>query len=208
MRAAFINTLCDLAERDERSLVADGDLGFSVLEKFEHAWPKRYVNTGIAEQNMAGVAAGLASCGRIVFIYSIANFPTFRCLEQIRNDIAYHDLNVNIVSVGAGFAYGTAGYTHHGIEDLAVMRAIPGMTVVAPADPVETALATAAIARRGGPAYLRLGKSREPVLHTQAPDFEIGKAITVRDGSDITLVSTGSMLQRALACARRAAPAA
>lgn len=201
MRAAFIDTLCDLAEKDQRIWLLTGDLGFSVLEKFKNRWPDRYVNTGIAEQNMAGVAAGLASCGSIVFIYSIANFPTFRCLEQIRNDIAYHGLNVKIVSVGAGFAYGPAGYTHHGIEDVAVMRAIPGMTVVAPGDPVEASLATEAIAYHSGPAYLRLGKAREPTLHAATPDFEIGKAIPVRDGNDVTLISTGSMLRRALVCA-------
>lgn len=198
MRTAFINTLCELAENDDRIWLLTGDLGFSVLEQFADRWPARYVNTGIAEQNMASVAAGLASCGHIVFVYSIANFPTFRCLEQLRNDIVYHGLDVKIVSVGAGFAYGTAGYTHHGIEDLAVMRSLPGMTVVAPADPIEAAWATQAITAQPGPAYLRLGKSREPVLHTTMPDFEIGKAITMRDGSDVTLISTGSMLQRAL----------
>ncbi len=198
MRTAFIDTLCRLAEDDKQIWLLSGDLGFSVLEKFSDRWPERYVNVGIAEQNLIGVAAGLASCGRIVFVYSIANFPTFRCLEQLRNDVAYHQLNVKVVSVGGGFTYGTAGYTHHGIEDLAILRVLPGMTILAPADPVEAASATEALASRPGPAYLRLGKASEPVLHSSGIDFAVGKAITVRNGLDVTLISTGGMLRQAL----------
>jgi transketolase len=203
MRTAFIDKLCHVADRDERIWLLTGDLGFNVVEKFAECWPQRYVNVGIAEQNMMGVAAGLASCGNIVFIYSIANFPTFRCLEQLRNDVAYHNLNVKVVSVGAGFAYGTAGYTHHGVEDLALMRALPGMTVICPGDPIEAALATEAITHHAGPAYLRLGKSREPILHRSLPRFEIGKSIRMLDGKDVTLIATGSMLKRALETAER-----
>src|SRR5262249_13809462 len=142
MRAAFIKTLYELAERDERVWLLTGDLGFTVLEDFARRFPERYLNVGVAEQNMTGVAAGLARCGKVVFTYSIANFPTLRCLEQIRNDVCYHEANVKVVSVGGGFAYGAAGYTHHGVEDLGALRLLPGMTVVAPGDPVETRLAT------------------------------------------------------------------
>ncbi|MEW6250690.1 MAG: transketolase C-terminal domain-containing protein [Planctomycetota bacterium] len=194
MRTAFATTLARLAAADERIWLLTGDLGYSVLEPFARDFPARYLNVGVAEQNLAGIAAGLASCGKIVFTYSIANFPTIRCLEQIRNDICHQELPVRIVSVGGGYAYGPQGYTHHGLEDLAIMRALPGMTVVAPGDPVETELATCAIMDLPGPCYLRLGKAREPVVHATPPDFRIGRAIRLRDGCDATLINTGGML--------------
>jgi transketolase len=203
MRTTFIQTLCRLAERDERVWLLTADLGYSVLEPFAARFPDRYVNVGVAEQNMTGIAAGLARCGKTVFTYSIANFPTLRCLEQIRNDVCYHEGNVKIVAVGGGLAYGAQGYTHHGVEDLAVMRALPGMTVIAPGDPVETRLATEAVAARPGPCYLRLGKATEPVVHSTEPPFEVGKAIVVRPGRDVTLISTGGMLQETVASADR-----
>jgi transketolase len=196
VRTAFIQTLCELAERDQRIWLLNGDLGYSVLEVFAQRFPGRYLNAGVAEQNMTGIAAGLALSGKIVFTYSIANFPVMRCLEQIRNDVCYHDLNVKIVAVGGGLAYGAAGYTHFAVEDLAVMRALPNMTVLAPGDPVETRLATRAAAAWQGPCYLRLGKAGEPVVHATEPAFEIGKAISLRTGSDVTLISTGGMLKR------------
>jgi len=203
MRTSFIETLCDVAARDERVWLLTADLGYSVLEVFRDRFPKRYVNVGVAEQNMAGIAAGLARCGKIPYIYSIANFPTFRCLEQIRVDICYHEVNVKIVAVGGGFSYGAQGYTHHGIEDLAVMRSLPGMIVVAPGDPWETRGATDAISRVEGPCYLRLGKAKEPVVHATAPKFELGRAIQLRDGRDLTLISTGAMLQETIKTAER-----
>src|SRR5262245_13222600 len=122
MRTAFIESLCEAAERDDRIWLVCGDLGFSVLERFAERFPNRFVNAGVAEQNMTGLAAGLALSGKVVFIYSIVNFPVMRCLEQVRNDICYHRLNVKIVTVGGGLVYGGHGYTHHGAEDLAVMR--------------------------------------------------------------------------------------
>lgn len=201
MRTAFIETLCELAEADERIWLLCGDLGYSVLERFSSRFPDRFVNVGVAEQNMTGVAAGLAMCGKIVFTYSIANFPTLRCLEQIRNDVCYHQANVKVVAVGGGLAYGPQGYTHFGLEDLAVMRTLPNMTVVAPGDPLEARLATRAIIEHPGPCFLRLGKGREPVVHQTEPDFTIGKAIVVRDGDDVTLISTGTILGEVLAAA-------
>ncbi len=194
MRTAFIETLKDLAGQDERIWLLCADLGFSVLETFAQAYPKRYVNVGVAEQNMAGVAAGLALSGKIVFTYSIANFPVIRCLEQIRNDVCAHNLNVKVVSVGGGFAYGSAGYTHHGTEDLAMMRTLPNMTVLAPGDPIETRLLTVAATARPGPCYLRLGKAGEPIVHTSQPEITIGKAIVLREGDAGTLISTGGAL--------------
>jgi len=201
MRTAFIESLCELAASDERVWLLSGDLGYSVLEAFAQKFPERFVNVGVAEQNMMGVAAGLAMSGQIVFTYSIANFPVMRCLEQIRNDVCYHNLNVKIVAVGGGLAYGPAGYTHHALEDLAVMRAMPGMTVVAPGDPVEARLATKAIVDHEGPCYLRLGKAGEAIVHQHQPAFRIGEAIILRDGRDATLISTGGMLKRSLEAA-------
>ena len=193
MRTSFIETLLELAQQDERIWLLTGDLGYSVLERFAERFPDRYLNVGVAEQNMTGIAAGLASCGKIPFTYSIANFPTLRCLEQIRNDVVYHGLPVRIVSVGAGYAYGSQGYTHHGVEDLAVLRSLPGMTVVSPADPVETRLATRALLQCEGPAYLRLGKAREQVLHDREPQFALGRALAMRssDADDVTLIACG-----------------
>ena len=203
MRTAFIKELCELAEADERIWLICGDLGYSVLETFADRFPNRYLNAGVAEQNMTGIAAGLALTGKVVFTYSIANFPVMRCLEQVRNDVCYHNLNVKIVSVGGGLAYGSHGYTHHGLEDLAVMSVLPNMTVIAPADPVEARAATRALIAHPGPAYLRLGKAGEPVLHKTAIDFQIGRAIQVEDGNDLTLISTGGMLGETLNAAAK-----
>ena len=206
MRTAFIETLCQLAEQDERIWLLTGDLGYSVLERFAQRFSKRYVNVGVAEQNMTGVAAGLALEGKIVFTYSIANFPVMRCLEQIRNDVCYHNLNVKVVAVGGGVAYGPAGYTHHAVEDLAVMRAMPNMAVFAPGDAVEVRLATSAIVQWRGPCYLRLGKGGEPIAHQAQPAFTVGKAIVMRDGNDVTLISTGSILSEVMLAAEHLAP--
>src|SRR5712691_3932084 len=155
MRNAFFRALYALAERDERIHLVVGDLGFGVVEPFAERFPERFLNVGVAEQNMTGVEAGLALCGAVVFTYSIGNFPTLRCLEQIRNDICYHEANVKVVSVGGGFSYGSLGMSHHATEDLAIMRALPGMVVVAPGDPIEAACATRAVAAYDGPCYLR-----------------------------------------------------
>lgn len=205
MRNTFISTLCDLAEQDERIWLLCGDLGYSVLEKFADRFPDRYVNVGVAEQNMVGVAAGLAHSGKIVFIYSIANFPVMRCLEQVRNDVCYHNLNVKVVAVGCGLPYGTHGYTHHGVEDIAVMRALPNMTVVAPGDPAETRWATRELAAHDGPCYLRLGKGGEPQVHERPVEARLGQALMLREGdggSDgIALIATGNILAETLKAA-------
>jgi transketolase len=184
----------DMAGDDERIYLFTGDLGFSIFEPFMEKFPSRYFNMGVAEQNMMGVATGMALSGKIIFVYSIANFPTFRCLEQIRNDVCYHNVNVNIVTGGGGLSYGALGITHHATEDIAIMRALPNMTVIAPGDPLEAELATQACAAWPGPCYLRLGKTTEPQVHESLPSFSIGRAIGVKDGKDATLISTGCML--------------
>jgi transketolase len=205
MRTAFIETLFELAKQDERIVLLTGDLGFSVIEPFMQALPKQFVNAGVAEQNMTGMAAGMALSGKIVFTYSIGNFPTLRCLEHVRNDICYHNANVKVVCVGGGFCYGAAGATHHATEDLGIMRMLPGMTVIAPADPVEARHATRAVVSRAGPCYLRLGKAGEPVVHESDIDFQVGKAIRVREGEDLTLIAIGGMLRFTLEAANRLA---
>ncbi len=198
MRNAFFRALQDLAAADRRITLVVGDLGFGVAEPFARQFPSQFVNAGVAEQNMTGVAAGMALMGRIVFTYSIANFSTLRCLEQIRSDVCYHHADVKVVALGGGFAYGALGVTHHATEDLAVLRSLPGRTVVAPGDRAETELATRAIAARPGPCYLRLGRSGETLVHRAEIPFEIGKALCVRDGQDLTIISTGGMLATAV----------
>ena len=201
MRSAFFQTLMDLAERDDRVYLIVGDLGFGAVEPFIQKFPKQFLNVGIAEQNMTGIAAGIALTGKIVFTYSIANFPILRCLEQIRNDVCYHNANVKIVSIGGGYSYGALGMTHHATEDIAILRALPGMVVVAPGDPVEVKAATRAIAAHQGPCYLRLGRIGEPTIHSSDVNFQLGKAIKVRDGDALTLISTGALLQAAVKAA-------
>ncbi len=203
MRNAFLDALFEQALHDERIVFVTGDLGFRVVEKFMEQRPRQFLNAGVAEQNLTSIAAGMALSGKIVFTYSIANFPTLRCLEQIRNDVCYHDANVKIVAIGGGFAYGAMGPSHHATEDLAVMRAMPSLAVVAPGDPVETRAATRALVARPGPCYLRLGKAGEPIVHQGPIEFEVGKAIRFRDGHDVTLISAGGVLNLAARAAER-----
>ncbi len=205
MRTAFIKTLEKLAEKDKKVCLLVGDLGFGVVIDYSERFPEQFVNMGVAEQNMTGVAAGMALTGKVVFTYSISNFPTLRCMEQIRNDVCYHNANVKIVCVGGGVAYGSVGVTHFATEDIAMMRSLPNMTVVAPGDPYETRRATEAVAGHQGPCYLRLGRVGEPTLHESDAPFEIGKAIQLRDGADVTLIATGSVLQTALEVGERLA---
>jgi len=203
MRTAFIQTLTDAAAADRRVTLVVGDLGFGVVTDFAGQFPDQFLNVGVAEQNMTSVAAGMALAGRIVFAYSIANFPTLRCLEQVRNDVCYQGADVTIVAVGGGVAYGALGATHHATEDLAVMRAMPGMNVIAPGDPLETAAATRAAAAGIGPTYLRLGRSNEPTVHAGQLPWSLGRAIRVREGRDLTLIATGGMLPTAVAAAEQ-----
>lgn len=205
MRTAFLQTLFELARKDDRIVLITGDLGFTVVEPFMNELPKQFVNAGVAEQNMMGMAAGMALSGKIVFAYSIANFPTMRCLEQIRNDVCYHRVNVKIVAIGGGFAYGAMGVTHHATEDIGVMRMLPALTVMAPGDPLETRHATRAAVEHSGPCYLRLGKAGEPNVHKGDIVFKIGKALMLRDGKDLTLISTGNLLHTAAKVAEQLA---
>jgi transketolase len=200
MRTAFIEELSRQARHDPRVFLVVGDLGFSVVESFAAEFPDRFINAGVAEQNMTAVAAGLASEGYHVFTYSIGNFPTLRCLEQIRNDIAYHKLPVTVVSVGGGVAYGNMGYSHHAVQDISALRCLPNMTVLSPADPRETIRCVQFALTRSAPSYLRLGKAGEPELH---PDMDIRTGpLEIRSGNaPLAVVATGSVLQSAMAAA-------
>lgn len=202
MRNAFIDELVALAEVQDHIALVVGDLGFSVVEPFADRFPDRFINAGVAEQNMTGLAAGMASEGYHVFTYSIANFPTFRCAEQIRNDVAYHRLPVTVVAVGGGVAYGSLGYSHHAVQDYALMRTMPHMMIAAPGDPNETRACLRWLIANPQPSYLRLGKAGEPQFHTTIPDVAPGRWVPVvtegRDASQVML-STGAGLGAAIA---------
>lgn len=193
MRDTFVRTLVEVAKKDKTVELVTGDLGFGVLKPFWEQCSDQFTNAGIAEQNMTSLAAGMALEGKTVFTYSIGNFPTLRCLEQIRNDCAYHNANVKIVCVGGGFVYGSLGMSHHATEDLAVMRAIPNVAVLAPGDLVEAEEATKAIANYPGTCYLRLGRGGEKRIHDHIDGFQIGKAIKVYEGTRVAIFSTGAI---------------
>lgn len=195
MRDTFVRTLVELAKEDKNIELVTGDLGFGVLKPFWEQCPDQFTNAGIAEQNMTSVAAGMALTGKNVFTYSIGNFPTLRCIEQIRNDCAYHNANVKVVCIGGGFVYGSLGMSHQATEDLAILRALPNMVVLAPADLVEAEECTKALAKYQGTAYLRLGRGGEKRIHDHIDNFQIGKAIKVHDGEKVAIFSTGAIFE-------------
>jgi transketolase len=198
-RDAFSDAIVDLGERDDRIVVVTNDsMGSSKTGPFRDRFPDRLINVGIAEQNLVGVGAGLANAGKIPFVCSASCFLTARALEQIKADVAYSNVNVKLVGVSAGMAYGPLGATHHSIEDFAWMRAIANMTVVAPADPVETDRAVRAAAATEGPMFLRLSRMGVPQIYGDDYRFEFGRASTLRDGTDVTLIANGVMVTRAL----------
>ena len=202
MRDAFTRALMREAAKDPKLTLVTGDLGFGVLKPFWETYPDQFINAGIAEQAMTGLAAGLARTGRTVLTYSIGNFPTLRCIEQIRNDCAYHDANVKVVCVGGGFVYGSLGMSHHATEDMAILRALPGVTVFTPGDPHEVEAIVPIMLKTPGTCYLRLGRGGEPNLH-EGPltDWQIPKALTMRQGSDVALLSAGGIMTQTLGAA-------
>ena len=199
MRDTFVKTLIELAESNPNIELITGDLGFGVLKPFWESLPDQFINAGIAEQNMTSLAAGMALEGKTVFTYSIGNFPTLRCVEQIRNDCAYHNANVKIVCIGGGFVYGSLGMSHQATEDIAIMRALPDVAVFAPCDSFETAAVTKAITEYNGTCYLRLGRGGEKPIHNgPLTDFKIGKAIKISDGERVAIFSTGAICDEIL----------
>jgi transketolase len=203
MRDTFVKTLFEIAKLDPRIMLITGDLGFGVFEEFSQKLPQQFINAGVAEQNMTLLACGLASEGFIPFTYSIGNFSTARCYEMIRNDAAYHDANVKIVSVGGGFSYGPLGMSHHATEDIAIMRAIPNVTVVAPTTLWEVEEAVKSIVRLKGVAYLRLDKDWGQDQHTHHQKYQIGSGRIIRDGDHCCIVSTGGIISEAMLAAEK-----
>lgn len=196
MRDSFTSELTLMVEKDPNIILITGDLGFGVFDDFNKRFPNNFINAGVAEQNMTGMASGLAKEGFKVFTYSIGNFSTLRCLEQIRNDACYHNLNVNVVSVGAGFSYGPLGMSHHATEDLTIMRALPNVTVLSPGTREEASQITRAAVDIDNVCYLRLDKSfyDDPL----ESEFELFKATRLSEGSDVTLITTGGILEEAM----------
>ena len=201
-RTAYADALLDLGPENDRLVVLDADLSESTMTcKFAKKYPEKFFNMGIAEQSMMGTAAGLAACGMIPVCSTFSVFASLRSGEQIRTSVAYPRLNVKIVTTHSGLSIGTAGATHFCEEDLAIMRAIPNMTVIAPADYLETVQAVKAAVEMEGPVYIRLGRGDAPVLYAELDDYQIGRAVTFREGSDVTIAAAGVMLQRAVAAA-------
>ena len=202
MRTTFINQLVEEARKNDKIFLLVGDLGYNVVEPFADEFPDRYINVGICEQNMAGIAGGLAMNGWIVYCYSIGNFPTLRCIEQIRNDIVYYNSNVRIVSVGAGYAYGSQGVSHQATEDVAMLRSLPNMVVCSPSDPIETKMLVSLSVSYQGPMYIRLGKAGEKIFHKdQISDYKIGDVLPIINNNSQTLVLTsGAILSRVMEC--------
>jgi len=202
MRDTFANEIEIMMREDPSIMLLTGDLGFGVFDSIRENQPDNFINIGVAEQNMTGIASGLAMEGYKVFTYSIANFSTLRCLEQIRNDAAYHELNVNVVSVGGGFSYGPLGMSHHATEDLAILRAIPQITMISPSTLMEAKFATRALAQTHGVGYLRIDKSYfdDSILDHQE-DFQLGKNRILRTGDDLSLFATGGIIKEAMIAA-------
>ncbi|MBR6034095.1 MAG: transketolase [Clostridia bacterium] len=197
MRNSFVKKLVEIAKDREDIILITGDLGYNALDLFIENFPDRFINAGIAEQNMMGVAAGMAKEGKTVVVYSIGNFTTLRCIEQIRNDCAYNNADVKIVSVGGGFAYGTLGMTHHATEDIAMMRALPNVKVFSPADPLEAIACTEEMLKQKGTCYLRLNRGNEEIIHGENEKLDVKSAIKMNDGNDIAIFSTGNILYEA-----------
>jgi len=196
MRNAFISELVALAETNDNIALVVGDLGFSVIEPFANKFPDRFLNAGVSEQNMTSLAAGMASEGYHVFTYSIANFPTFRCAEQLRNDVDYHNLPVTVVAVGGGLAYGALGYSHHAVQDYALIRCMPNMLIAAPGDPMEVRACLRYLVNNPQPSYLRLGKAGEPNFHRDVPQIAPGEWLKIAGhGNGNSIVCTGATLE-------------
>lgn len=202
MRNAFADELTKLGDTNPDLVMLSGDIGNRLFDKFKAAHPDRFYNCGVAEANMIGVASGMAMSGFRPVAYTITPFVTTRCLEQIRVDVCYHNVPVTIVAVGAGLAYAGLGPTHHACEDISFLRSLPNMNVICPADAFEVRAALRAVMDQDGPAYIRMGKKGEPVVHDGIPqDFVIGRALPIKKGEDVVLLSTGNMLPEALEAA-------
>ncbi|MEK7645953.1 MAG: transketolase C-terminal domain-containing protein [Patescibacteria group bacterium] len=198
MRTAFVEEITKLAREDKNLWLLTGDLGFSVFDNFQKEFPAQYLNVGVAEQNLISIAAGLAMSGKKVFVYSISTFLTMRPLEQIRNDLCYQNLPVYLIGGGSTFSYSMFGCTHFPLEDLGLMRLLPNMAVMAPGDPLEVRALIRDVYRRNSPAYIRIAKKGEPVIHASDDVISLGRASKIRDGKDISILVSGRQLANAL----------
>lgn len=203
MRTAYLEMLYELAKDDKRVHALISDNGAIVYDKYRRDLPEQYLNLGISEANMIGMAAGMASCGKIPFAYTIGAFLAYRAFEFIRNDVCLQNQNVKIVGTGAGQIYSMLGPTHHSTEDLGGLRALPNLVILCPASPLEVLKATKAAYEHEGPVYLRLGTNREPEIYEKDYGFQIGKSVTLREGKDITFIGVGSILKDVLDCVEK-----
>ncbi len=197
MRTAFVEELTNIVKKDKDVILITADMGYSVFENFKKQFPQNFINIGIAEANMVGVAAGLCLGGKKIFLYTFVPFGIMRCFEQIRVDVCYQNLNVNIIGLGGGITYGKEGSTHQAIEDIALMRSLSNMIVLCPGDPIETKALIHEVIERDGPSYIRIGKAGEPKIYTPEQKFTIGKNIKLNNGKDGTIFTTGNMLASA-----------
>ena len=198
MRSVVIDEIYNLMKENDNVYFLTGDLGFSVVEKLEKDFPNRFINVGIAEQNIIGVAAGLAMTGKKVIAYSIIPFITMRCFEQIRNDICYHNADVMLLGAGAGLSYGILSSTHFALEDIAVIRSLPNISVFSPSDATEAKLGMEYFKKSRGPVYFRIGKKEEPVIFEKPYEFDFGKGHVIQKGTDVTIFATGTLMNEVL----------
>ncbi|MBU4502591.1 MAG: transketolase [Nanoarchaeota archaeon] len=198
MRNAYLDALYELAKNNKNVIALVADIGAIVYDKYREDFPDRFINCGVAESNMITVAAGLASCGKVPFTYTITPFITMRTYEQIRDDVCLHNANVKIVGVGAGLRYSTLGPTHHAIEDIAIMKTLPNMKIISPCDPIESKMATFAMAEIKGPVYFRIGTGGEPRIYDSSYKYQFGKGVVMRGGSDATIIATGGIVYDAI----------
>ena len=202
MRNAFAEEVTKIAIEDKRLVLLSGDIGNKLFDKFKEAAPQRFYNCGIAEGNMMSVAAGLALSGLRSVVYTITPFTTTRCFEQIRVDVCYHKAPVIIVGTGAGLSYADLGPTHHSLEDMAILRTLPEMSVMAPCDSNELRQALRSALKLDTPVYIRIGKKGEPDIHNELTNFEIGKSVVVKSGKDISLICAGTIISEGMEAAK------
>src|SRR3989344_1761168 len=201
MRSGIIKEIHNLMRKDKNIYFLTGDLGYHVLEEMQEEFPKRVINMGVAEQNMIGVACGLAKSGKKVYAYSIIPFITMRCYEQIRDDVCYNNADVTLLGVGSGLSYGILSATHFALEDVAIIRALPNISIFSPADEIEAVLGVKELYKQKKPVYFRIGKKEEPIIYDKPYDLQIGKGNVLTEGSDIAIISTGTIMSEVLKAA-------
>lgn len=198
MRNAYCRMLHKIMAKDPSVFALTADIGFRNFDAIRRDFPERFINVGVAESNMIGVAAGLTLSGKKVFVFTLAPFVTMRCFEQIRVDLCYQQLPVKIIGAGGGFVYGHQGTTHHAVEDVGILRTLPHMNIICPVDPIETSKAVKASMDVNGPVYIRIGRNNEPVLHEKDYTFKMGESVLMCEGHDVTIIGSGTILKNAL----------